>query len=97
MTTEVLDGDLTTKEQTHVRAALQFLRVRCGGWAPLAKVLRVKETSLASVAGGHKTVTARLVFRTSRFTKVGVDDLLAGKFPEPGTCPMCGHRKDEAP
>ncbi len=85
--------DLTAKEQTHVRAALQFLRTRCGGWVPLAKALGVKESTL-SAAGRGGNISARVAFRVARLAAVGVDDLLAGKFPEPGTCPHCGHRSD---
>ena len=39
-------GDLTETEQKNVRAALAFLRVRCGGRTPLAKVLRVSTATL---------------------------------------------------
>lgn len=82
--------DLTTKEQAHVRAALRFLRARCGGWAPLAKVLHLKETTLGIVAS-KRTVSPLVAFRVARLANVGIDDLLAGKFPAPGTCPHCGH------
>ncbi len=84
--------DLTPKEASNVRAALAFLRLRCGGWQPVAKVLKFKETTLAQVHGGGKSVSPTLVFRIAKFAKVGVDDVLTGKFPAPGTCPHCGHR-----
>jgi hypothetical protein len=35
-------GDFTAKEVKHVRAALRFLRLRCGTWATLGKALRFK-------------------------------------------------------
>jgi hypothetical protein len=89
-------GDLTKQEQANVRAALRFLRARCGGWASVAKVLHLGESTLAMVGGGHRTVTPLIAFRVAKFAKVGVDDVLGGRFPEPGTCPMCGHRKEEA-
>ena len=82
--------DLTPEEQTHVRTALCFLRARCGGWAPLAKVLHVKCRTLSNVARGC-TIGPTVAFRVARLAKVGVDDVLAGKFPPPGTCPHCGH------
>lgn len=88
-------GDLTAEEQANVRAALQFLRARCGGWAPLAKVLRFKDTTLSNVAS-QRTVTPVVAFRVARLAKVGVDELLAGKFPAPGTCPHCGHLREDA-
>ena len=31
-----------------------------------------------------------IAFRVARLAKVGVDDVLAGRFPPPGTCPHCG-------
>jgi len=86
-------SDLTTAEQMHVRAALHFLHRRCGTWAMVGALLHFKGTTLSHVAGGHKRVTALLALRIARVAKVGVDDVLAGKFPSPGTCPMCGHQQ----
>lgn len=83
-------SDLTNQEAANVRAALQFLRVRLGGWPSLAKALKFKEITLKHVASG-RTVTASLTMRTAKLVGVGVDDLLNGKFPPPGTCPHCGH------
>lgn len=84
-------SDLSAAEQKHVRTALRFLRARCGGWEALGGVLGFKETSLAHIAGGRSGVTASLTFRIARLAKVTVDDVLAGRFPAPGTCPHCGH------
>ena len=89
-------GDLTKEEQAHVRAALQFLRQRCGGWGPLAKSLHTMAEYLSKMAQGTKKITPSIAFRVARFAKVGVDDVLTGKFPAPGTCPYCGHRPDES-
>ena len=86
--------DLTKEEQTNVRAALRFLRVRCGGWEPLAKALRVGETTLTNVNLCKRTVTPILAFRVARFVKIGVDDLLTGKYPPAGACPHCGHVRE---
>lgn len=87
-------SDLTAQEQTHVRTALRFLRFRCGGWAPLVKALHFKDATLANVARG-RAVSASLAFRVARLGGVTVDDLLAGRYPAPGTCAHCGHH--EAP
>jgi len=89
-------SDLTTAEQMHVRGALHFLHRRCGTWATVGALLHFKGTTLSHVAGGHKRVTALLALRIARVLKVGVDDVLAGTFPSPGTCPMCGHQPDAA-
>ncbi len=83
-------SDLSDKEQAAVRAALRFLRARCGGWEPVSKVLRFNPTTLCNVVAG-RTASASMAVRIARFAKVGVDDVLAGKFPPPGTCPYCGH------
>jgi hypothetical protein len=83
-------GDLNAKEQSNVRAALQFLRRRCGGWQVLAKALKFKPETLSAIGRGSKGVSASLTVRIAKFAVVGVDDVLTGRFPSPGTCPMCG-------
>lgn len=88
-------SDLTADEQKNVRAALRFLHLRCGTWATVAKALRLGESSVANIVIGRKVVTPNVTFRVARFVKVGVDDLLAGRFPPPGTCPHCGHRAEQ--
>lgn len=54
----------------------------------LAKALRVSPTSLRAATNPI------LAFRAARMAGVGVDDVLAGRYPEPGVCPHCGHRKE---
>ena len=89
-------ADLTVQEQDCVRVALRFLRIRIGGWEQLSKVLGFKETTLTNVTRG-RTASASLAFRIARFVGVGVDNLLAGKFPPSGTCPYCGHCAESTP
>jgi hypothetical protein len=86
-------SDLTSKEQASVRIAILFLRARCGGWVPLGKLLRLKDTTLSNVAR-KEPVSASLAFRVARLARVGIDDLLAGKYPPTGACPHCGHVKE---
>jgi len=78
-------SDLTTEERAHVRAAAQFLRARCGGWREVAKALRFSTDTV------KKRATPTLALRIARLAGVGVDDVLEGRFPAPGTCPHCGH------
>jgi hypothetical protein len=73
-----------------VRTALRFLRARCGGVKPMAKALRFSTPTLR--VGASPT----LAFRIARLAGVGVDDILTGKYPPPGVCPHCGHRKEDA-
>ena len=88
-------ADLSPSEQANVRAALRFLRTRCGSYVTLSKALGFGKSTAAGLAGG-RTVSPLAAFRVARFAKVSVDDVLAGRFPEPGTCPACGHQVDEA-
>lgn len=84
--------DLDEKEQNHVRAALNCLRRRVGGWEPLAKALGFTSTTVNHVAySRRKTVSASMAFRVARLAEISVDDLLAGRFLPPGACPHCGH------
>jgi hypothetical protein len=87
--------DLTTKEQAHVRTAIRFLRVRTGTWDTLAKAMRLRRRTIQDAVYGG-TVSASVAFRTARLAGVPVDDVLAGRFPPEGTCPMCGHMNVES-
>ncbi len=90
-----MKSDLTVEEQTHVRTALRFLRVRCGSWANVGKVLGFQKITLAHVSRG-RTVSASLAVRLARVVGVTVDDVLTGHFPAPGACPHCGHVREPA-
>lgn len=83
-------NDLTPDEQKNVRTALRFLRARCGGWRALAKSLRLSLSTLDKSATGRRPLSPLVAFRVARFAKVGVDDVLAGRFPPARTCPHCG-------
>ncbi len=83
-------SDLTVEEQKHVRTAIRFLRIRFGGWVPLTKALRFTRSTLQK--GG---ATPAVAFRVARLVGISIDDLLVGKYPLAGTCPHCGHRKED--
>lgn len=91
-----MKSDMTQQEQTNVRSALRFLRNQCGTWAMLGRALKFHGLSLSNAACGHLAVSPTLAFRVARFAQVGVDDVLMGRFPVPGTCPYCGRRPEEA-
>lgn len=88
-------SDLTAEEQTNARTALRFLRVRTGNMLALAKGLRCAPSSLRYVMCGRDAVSASLAVRVARLAGVTVDDVLGGRFPPVGTCPACGHQKDD--
>jgi hypothetical protein len=83
-------ADLTPKEQEHVRDALRFLRAKVGNWEILAKALRMTAPTLIHVNAERRTVSPTLTFRIARLAKIGIDDLLAGKYPVEGACLNCG-------
>lgn len=87
-------NDLTLEEQKNVRIALRLLRRRVGGWEPVAKVLRFQANTLEKATNGRSGVTPTMALRVARFVGMSVDDLLAGKYAPPGTCPHCGHPPD---
>jgi hypothetical protein len=88
-------SDLTTKEQGNVRTALLFLRTRTGA-DTLSKVLKADRAYLRRIIAGHDPVSASVAVRVARVAGVGVDDVLTGKYPLPGTCAHCGHRAEDA-
>lgn len=80
------DFNLTAEEQANVRAAVRFLRVKCGGWEPAAKLLKSPRIQLA-----RGVVHPMLAFKVARVAGVGVDDVLQGRYPPEGVCRHCGH------
>jgi hypothetical protein len=54
-----------------------------------AKALRFTATTIKHTLEG-KPVSASMAFRVARLAGVTVDDVLAGRYPAPGTCPYCG-------
>jgi hypothetical protein len=85
-------GDVAAEAVEHVRNALIFLKIRLNGWKPLSKVLHFEETTIINCGNGKRTSTASMAFRIARLVQVPIDDLLAGKFPDPDVCPRCGYR-----
>ena len=82
-------SDLTKTEQANVRGALRVLRARHGA-DNLAKLLRAGREMVRKVLLGAEP-GASLAVRVARLASVGVDDVLAGRFPPPGVCRHCGH------
>ena len=81
--------DLTPEEQVNVRRALHVLRQRLGGWAALAKALRVSVSTLQNY-GSTRAPSAAVALRAARLAGVAVEDVLPGRWPVEGACPHCG-------
>ncbi len=82
--------DLTDQEQANVRAAMRFLMIRAGGWKILAVALGFSKHTMRHVKKAEKNVSPRMALRVARVAGVGVDDVIAGRFPQPGACAHCG-------
>lgn len=52
-------NDLSAKEQEHVRAALRFLRTRCGSYETLSKALGFGKGTASNIVGGRASLPRR--------------------------------------
>ena len=82
--------DLTAVEQANVLTAMRHLRVKCGGWKPLADALGFSPHTIRHVREGDKGVSASMALRVAKLAAVGVDEVLTGNYPPLGVCPHCG-------
>ncbi len=67
------------------------MHLRCRTWETLGRALKFSGMNLGLMANGHRLISPKVVIRIAKFAGVGVDDVLTGRFPAPGTCPHCGH------
>jgi hypothetical protein len=73
--------------------ALKALAIRYGGWTKLARRMRVSSNTLTgAMFKKRKGVGPGIALEVARTAGVNVDDVISGRFPEPGTCPHCGRR-----
>jgi plasmid maintenance system antidote protein VapI len=82
-------SDLNTEEQQRVRAAIRHLHARVGDWMLVAKSLRFASSTVTDMVYGRTPISASMAFRVARFLAAPIDDLLAGRFTPPETCPYC--------
>lgn len=87
---------LNEQQQRNVRTALRFLRLRVGGWAPLAAGLGSSPNTLERVANGRgRRPTVSLALRIALLVEVSFDELVNGHWLSPRVCPHCGHPPDD--
>jgi len=89
-------SDLDQREQNHVRAAMNFVRILVGGLRPVAKALQADHKSIVKIANGSRSVSASMALRVARLLDVPMEDLLTGRY-RPGACPKCGHKPGYMP
>jgi hypothetical protein len=83
-------SDLTPEEQANARKAIRFLAIRLGGQAKLAKAMRATRATINLATSKRGKPSAGLALRAARVAGVGVEELLAGRWPVEGACPHCG-------
>lgn len=84
-------ADLSEDQQENVVNAIYFLRVRLEGIAPVARLLKIDPASVSNICARRRAPGPAIAFRLAKAVGVGVDDVLAGKWPEAGSCPRCGY------
>jgi hypothetical protein len=82
-------SDLTQDEQKNARAAIRFLAKRHGTYAKLAKAMGANLGTVRA-ATQRGIVSAGIALRVARVAGVSVEDVLGGRFPVAGACPLCG-------
>jgi hypothetical protein len=81
---------LTQEERRHVAAALVFLKRRYGSWADLAVAMDMREKTVAGAAGSPRRIGPGVALRVAALAQVPAGEVLGGRWPAPGTCPICG-------
>jgi len=81
---------LTSEEQKNIRLALRVLKTQFGSASTLARAMGLKRQRVSGFISGKEPINAELLLRVARTAHVGIDDVLAGKYPPAGTCPHCG-------
>ena len=89
-------SDLDNREQDHVRATLNFLRIQMGGVSQLARALRFDFRTVRTTMIGSRDVCASMALRVARLIDTSIDDLLSGQY-QPGVCPKCGYKPKYTP
>ena len=81
---------LSAAEQENALTAIHFLRERVGSWKLLAKALGFEPYTIRNVKKKLKGVSINMAYCVARLAAVPFDDVVAGRYPVPGTCPHCG-------
>ena len=89
-------GQLTPDEAACVLVALEFMVARSGSIQALAYKMGVDRTAVRRALKERPSPGVTLALDVARAAGVTVDDVLAGRFPPPGSCPHCGGAADVA-
>jgi transcriptional regulator with XRE-family HTH domain len=81
---------LSPQEKANVKAGIAFLNHRMT-LEELAKVAGLTVDTIKYASSKRGRVSAGVALRIARVAGAPLEDLLAGRWPEPGMCPLCLH------
>jgi len=81
---------LTDAEQRNIRVAMRTLHLRYGTWPAVAKALGVPHKTVKNAMCSNQYPGAAMGLSVARLAGVPFEDVIDGRFPKPGTCPLCG-------
>jgi hypothetical protein len=87
--------DLTPEERANARRALVVLKIRLGTWRAVGDALRI--SSQRDWERKRKTPSLSVAFRVARLVGVPLEEVLVGRWPTAGECPLCGHVRRALP
>jgi hypothetical protein len=81
---------LRPHEEENVRAAVRLLRGRLRTWRAVSTAIGVPMKTMERVMNGERRVQDRWAILLARALGIPLDDVINGRLPLPGACPMCG-------
>lgn len=82
---------LTDDECRNVVAAMQVMHARLGGWARLARAMKVHKKCVSRVVTGETKPNAGIAVRVAGVAHVSVGRVLSGEFSRLCRCFACGN------
>lgn len=85
---------LTDDEVRHLRAALQGLRRKLGGWRAVAEATGIPREAVSQAGIAHDGRPHPMIaIKVARAARVSLEALLAGTIHDADVCPACGRKK----
>lgn len=81
---------LRPHEEANVRAAVRLLKGRLRTWKAVSVAMTVPAKTMARVMNGERRVQDKWAILVARALGLALDDVISGRFPARGACPMCG-------
>lgn len=84
---------LTDDEVRHLRAALQNLRRKLGGWRAVAEATGIPRETVSQAGSAHDGRPHPMIaIKVARAARVSLEALLSGTIHDADVCPTCGRK-----